>query len=348
MSAPESQDPDFRVPGAWLAQASKAADELLAKQVPEQGGGSPSVSMSSLDPADRLVGQEVRLAPRSRRGGSSGLIVLIVLGCIFAMALAAVIAIPPDLALYESWPQSTGDRTSEPLTSATTPMRSEAGTPKLIVEPSLGVAGKPAPIGLALRGPANDAVVLIRGLVPGMELSTGVVVAGDTWQLSARDLPYTWIAPPQDFVGSVELIAELRLPNAEVADRQILHVEWMRSSGGPGHDRVRDGTVLDNGSAPAAVSRRHLQRKGISVSALSPAPKSSERFDHLDRCEEDPGPRSIKPPALRGRVLPALRPAHTVFRRASGIRPVSVMGRNALDPFGQQITGSRMADVADC
>ena len=240
MSAPESQDPDFRVPGAWLAQASKAADELLAKQVPEQGGGSPSVSMSSLDPADRLVGQEVRLAPRSRRGGSSGLIVLIVLGCIFAMALAVVIAIPPDLALYESWPQSTGDRTSEPLTSATTPMRSEAGTPKLIVEPSLGVAGKPAPIGLALRGPANDAVVLIRGLVPGMELSTGVAVAGDTWQLSARDLPYTWIAPPQDFVGSVELIAELRLPNAEVADRQILHVEWMRSSGGPGHDRVRE------------------------------------------------------------------------------------------------------------
>jgi hypothetical protein len=32
MSAPESQDPDFRVPGAWLAQASKAADELLAKE----------------------------------------------------------------------------------------------------------------------------------------------------------------------------------------------------------------------------------------------------------------------------------------------------------------------------
>ena len=238
MSALESQDPDFRVPGAWLAQASKAADELLASQVPEQGGGSPSVSMSSLDPADCLVGQEVRLAS-SRRGGS-GLIVLIVLGCIFAMALAAVIAIPPDLALYESWQEPTGGRTSEPLTSATAPIRSEAGTPKLIVEPSLGVAGKPAPIGLALRGSANDAVVLIRGLVPGMEFSTGVPVAGDTWQLFARDLPYAWIAPPQDFVGCAELIAELRLPNGEVADRQMLHVEWMRSSAGPGHDRERE------------------------------------------------------------------------------------------------------------
>ena len=35
-----------------------------------------------------------------------------------------------------------------------------------------------------------------------------------------------------------------------------------------------------------------------------------------------------------------------MFRRASGITTVSVVGRNALDAFGQQITGRRMADVA--
>ena len=40
-------------------------------------------------------------------------------------------------------------------------------------------------------------------------------------------------------------------------------------------------------------------------------------------------------------------PASMVFRRASGITNVSVvMGRNALDAFGQQITGRRMADIA--
>ena len=40
--------------------------------------------------------------------------------------------------------------------------------------------------------------------------------------------PYASIAPPQDFVGSADLVAELRLPNAQIADRQMLHLEWTR------------------------------------------------------------------------------------------------------------------------
>ena len=107
-------------------------------------------------------------------------------------------------------------------------MGNEPGTPKLIVEPSVGVAGEPAPIRLALRGRANDAIVIIRGLIPGMELSTGSAITSDSWQLSASDLPYASIAPPQDFVGSADLVAELRLPNAQIADRQMLHLEWTR------------------------------------------------------------------------------------------------------------------------
>jgi hypothetical protein len=160
---------------------------------------------------------------------------VIVLGCISATALAAVIAIPPRLALFDSWRQPTdGSKTeSEPLTSATSAMGNEARTPKLIIEPSLGVAGEPAPIGLSLRGGGNNAIVIIRGLLPGMELSTGSAIADDTWQLSAADLPYAWIAPPRDFVGSADLVAELRLPNAQIADRQTLHVKWTR----PGQER---------------------------------------------------------------------------------------------------------------
>ena len=61
-----------------------------------------------------------------------------------------------------------------------------------------------------------------------MELSTGSAITSDSWQLSASDLPYASIAPPQDFVGSADLVAELRLPNAQIADRQMLHLEWTR------------------------------------------------------------------------------------------------------------------------
>jgi hypothetical protein len=231
MIAPiESDDPDFLVHSAWLAEVSKGGDDLLAND-PKQVDGSPNVSTSSLYPADQLVGQGAPLALRRER--RSGLIMVIVPGCIMAMALAAGIAIRPHFAFRElatpdgrrhAWPDS-----SEPLTSAAT--RREAQTPQLIVEPSLGVAGEPVPIRLALRGWGdNDAIIIIKGLGPGMELSTGSAVAVDTWQLSARDLPYVWIAPPQGFIGSADLVAELRLPNAQIADRQTLHVKWTRSA----------------------------------------------------------------------------------------------------------------------
>jgi hypothetical protein len=119
-------------------------------------------------------------------------------------------------------------------------MQNESESPKLVVEPTLGAPGEPVPIGLALRGRANDAVVILRGLVPGMELSAGSAVTGDGWQLSATDLPYAWIAPPKDFVGSADLIAELRLSNDQIADRQTIHLQWMTPSSSTPAQRESD------------------------------------------------------------------------------------------------------------
>ena len=182
----EPEEPDCRVHAAWLAQASKAGDGLLAKEA----GGSTSASTSSA-PADRLAGQEVHLAPAhvDRR---TGLITKVLIGCIFAAAITAVIVIP------STWQLPIGDAieltSPDPVKSATPPMQNKSETPKLVIEPTLGAQGEPVPIGLALRGWANDAVVLLRGLIPGMELSAGSAVTGDSWQLSATDLPYAWIA----------------------------------------------------------------------------------------------------------------------------------------------------------
>ena len=60
------------------------------------------------------------------------------------------------------------------------------------------------------------------------------------------------VARPQDFVGSVELIAELRLPNAEIADRQIVRVAWRRAATGPENQREGEqisGTKRDRSDA---------------------------------------------------------------------------------------------------
>ena len=202
MSDPiEPDDPDVRFHAAWLAQLSEGADGLVSKQVPKHDGGNTSVSAISSNPAVRLVGHDVPPPQLPRLGRRSGLIVIVLIGLVFAVALAAVSAIHA--------------------------IQNDPSTPKLIVQSSRGVSGEPAPIALALRGAAYDAVVLIRGLVPGMELSAGGAVSGDTWQLSPTDLPYAWIAPPDGFVGSADLVAELRLSNGKIVDRQAIHIEWM-------------------------------------------------------------------------------------------------------------------------
>ncbi|TMJ79560.1 MAG: hypothetical protein E6G76_28260, partial [Alphaproteobacteria bacterium] len=158
MSAPtEPEDPDCRVHAAWLAQVSKAGDGVLDKEA----GGSTSVSMNSSAPADRLAEQEVPLAP-AQVDRRSGLITKVLIGCLFAVAIAAVIAIPSYL---ETAQKPTGDPIElplpDPVESATPPMQNQSETAKLVIEPTFGAQGEPVPIGLALRGQANDAVVIL-------------------------------------------------------------------------------------------------------------------------------------------------------------------------------------------
>jgi hypothetical protein len=281
----EPEDPDGRVHAAWLAQVSKAGDGLLTKEA----GGTTSVSTSSSAPADRLAGQEVRLAPGhvDRR---TGLITKVLVGCIFAAAITAVIAIPLYLPFFEPSQRPTGDAieltSPDPVKSAAPSLQTGSDIPKLLVEAKVGAPGEPVPLGLTLRGEANDAVVILRGLVPGTELSAGSAVTGGIWQLSATELPYAWIAPPKDFVGSADVVAELRLPNAKIADRQTLHVKWARLAPAGSGDEQLIGPKekeIDPVSpiAPATVQQPN-DSKGVT---LAPSISAHPSQDHLDREE---------------------------------------------------------------
>jgi TPR repeat protein len=79
---------------------------------------------------------------------------------------------------------------------------------------------------VALQGQADRAVVVITGLAPGMQLSAGNSVGVDTWKVLATDLGDTWIGPPENFIGSVELVAELRLSDNKISDRQAVQIHW--------------------------------------------------------------------------------------------------------------------------
>jgi hypothetical protein len=231
MSA-EPADPDFPQQAAWLKQLSKLAGPPGTEQRNTQIDSSGRPSTTSSESLHRLRKRDTSFPIVARRGRNSNLFTISLVG--FTLALVpAIILIPQHLSVLESRGKLTSDHAielppPESLPSAAHTVAKEPEKPKLNVEGSRGAPGEPAAIGVTVQGDAHGAFVNIRGLLPGMELSTGDAVGPDGWELSASDLQYAWVAPPQDFTGSVDLLVELRLPNAQVTDRQTVHIEWMR------------------------------------------------------------------------------------------------------------------------
>jgi hypothetical protein len=126
-----------------------------------------------------------------------------------------------------------------------------ADRPPLLVQASRITSGKPAFLGLTLHGRADDAVVMITGLVPGMTLSTGSKVGVETWEVPATALPNAWIVPPANFVGVVDFVAELHLADRTMVDRRRIRLEWQAPIPAP---TAVSPTVTTDRTAVAPVS----------------------------------------------------------------------------------------------
>jgi hypothetical protein len=236
-----SQDPrdypniDARV--FWLAQVSETATALAGTQVPDQFNASTETSKvsfepvveakfsslsarrdDSFDPNVSLVSSHVRSNLRRIKVGGVLMILTLTAGLVAGQPTVTDIwqqLVTDSIRLVQAWSSSPFGAIS--IGSA---------KPRLIVQQSRAVRGEPAPLGLMLHGPVDGSIVRIEGLVRGMELSAGRAVGFDGWEVPADDLGNAWIAPPDGFAGSVNLVAELRGPDGEVADRQTITLEW--------------------------------------------------------------------------------------------------------------------------
>jgi hypothetical protein len=182
--------------------------------------------------------------------------------------------------------------------SAISTTRAEPAKPQLAVQssPARVMSGEPAPLGLALTAPAEGAVVIITGLVPGMTLSLGGAIGDDAWQASAQDIGDAWIGPPEGLVGSYDIMVELRLADDSIADRQTIRIEWVASvpkmppiSPTPAqHQSISEETAAP--TIPSSPAPRRLDREEIT--AASPAPET-----HQSDPEESAAPPSLPAPA---------------------------------------------------
>jgi hypothetical protein len=225
--------------GERIASVIAAADEVEREAAPLQSRAIPPSFLGDA-PAPQL---------RRRR---SWLAVMVGIVMLMVAVVVGIVAVGPWL--FPGLWQQAADRPVEFASSGL--FRVEA--PRLLVQPSRATSGEPAFLGLILQGRADDAIVMITSLVPGMTLSTGSQIGVDSWQVPATDLPVTWIGPPSNFVGVVDLVAELHLADMRIADRRPLKLEWgaaipARAAASPTAETDRTAVALpqeQNGAPP--------------------------------------------------------------------------------------------------
>jgi hypothetical protein len=285
----------------WLGQVSEAATALAGTRVPgkvSDSGGVPQVSgeaFAAVTPSSLSVRRDDSFYPdillaRSHLQRSSKLAIFSRLTIILVLACSALIA-SGEFTSTGTYHRTTSDGMIGGLSSTLSPdamkaTAAEPSSPRLIAQPSRGTSGEPTPLGLAVHGPSEQAIIYLTDLVPGMELSAGNPVGSRAWEIPATQLDYAWIAPPQGFVGAVDLVAELRLPDGTTADRQILQLAWLlpmpqASAARPVEERSALPTILpetvqvkaDTEQAITASTSRLVKRKKMTtVPSISPAP----------------------------------------------------------------------------
>jgi hypothetical protein len=236
---------------------------------------SNSVDYSSLIPLrDRLVNPDVPAASPSHRRSRSMLFTSCLVGVILAGGTSAVIVFR-QFSLADIWRDHVSSWAQ--LDRPTLTMRGEQAIPRLIVQSSRGNLGELISLGLTIHGPAEGAVIIITGLLPGMEVSNGIEVDVDRWEMPATDVRHAWIAPPDDFVGSAVLTAELRLTDDSIADRQAIHLEWVPSSPPRFAENQYNREETAGPTPPVLASERNLEKAAAIPSSPSLAPEQLDR-----------------------------------------------------------------------
>jgi hypothetical protein len=210
----------------WLGQVSEAANALAGTRVLSKTPAATKVSTEPIEPT-KSISPSVRpddsfkpaVHPAKSYVRSSPQLAIFT-------RLMATLAVVATILLVTGELSPTDIR--QRLTSVIDvfSIAAERTKPRLIIQPSYGTLDEPAPLGLTVQGPAEEAVVYIEGLMPGMELSAGSPIGADAWEIPATELDYAWIAPPRGFVGTAKLVAKLRLPDNQIADRQAIDVAW--------------------------------------------------------------------------------------------------------------------------
>ena len=105
--------------------------------------------------------------------------------------------------------------------------------PALVVEDHDGNINAPLPLGVKVTGHTQGETVNLSGLPADTRLTTGVSSAAGEWRVAIHDLPVTVVIPPRDYVGPMNIVAELPGDNGEPVLRRAVRLIWKQETPRP-------------------------------------------------------------------------------------------------------------------
>jgi len=161
------------------------------------------------------------------------------LGIAVSFAAAAAVAAFAALIFVVAFPASQGPAEQDTLASLptwqslksslyTAPQRKAA--PTLVVRDGGGPANEPLSLGVNVNAPGSGAIVIIGGMPGGARLTVGKGTNAGEWRVPAQEISDASIIPPADFVGVMNLTAELRSSDGDALVSSQVRLTWTPAS----------------------------------------------------------------------------------------------------------------------
>jgi hypothetical protein len=117
--------------------------------------------------------------------------------------------------------------------------------PTLIVRNNSGYINEPLELGVSVDAPTPGMTVMIKSMPAGVRLTAGTRVSANEWRVPAQDISETAIIPPADFVGEMNLSAELYTADGATLVTAFIQLTWAST-------RSDSAAVASTAAAPLA------------------------------------------------------------------------------------------------
>jgi hypothetical protein len=155
------------------------------------------------------------------------------------------------------------------LKSSLFPASVRRPAPTLIVHDNNGYINEPLELGVSVDAPAPGMTVMIKWMPAGARLTAGRRASENEWRVPAQIISDAAIIPPTDFVGELNLAAELRGTDGATVVTAFVRLTW--TSAQTGSSAVSAASTAAAPPPPVAPAPQQPQAAASPPPAAAPA-----------------------------------------------------------------------------